>query len=206
MAAVEDAARRSQASARRPLVIAGLVVAAVALAVGAWVWTAGQQRQEVAVSMSEPPTCTGSQVVWRRLPGVGYPVPIMQVRESMDCQVRLRVVNRGRWSVQVKEVVLPFMGPHAGPGTRVAQLAGVRPVTDDESGGTDAVFPVNRQVAVGQTAVFPVHFTFRPNGCTGGTLWFEQMPQVTVSALGWTGTVSGDQVIAFQGTAASDCA
>lgn len=185
--------------------VAGLALAALALAVAGWMWVAALQREDVAVSMSVPPRCTGSEVEWRRV-GDGDRLPAMRLSESMDCRVRLRVSNHGRWPVRVADVVFPLMGRHAGGAFRVEQVAGIRPRVDASSGDTDAVFRVDRRLAAGERYEVPVSFTFRPGGCTArrALVWLQQMPQITVSAMGRAGTVSGQQVVAFRGTAASD--
>ena len=130
----------------------------------------------------------------------------MRLREAMDCRSLLRVSNQGRWPVRITDVVMPLMGPHAGAAFDVEEVNGVRPVPGITGGLAAAVFGVNRRLAPGERYAVPIHFTFRPGGCTasGALIWFEQMPQVRVSALGRTGTVSGRQVIALEGTTASD--
>jgi len=156
--------------------------------------------------MSVPPRCSGSEVVWRRV-GAGHRVPVMRLSESMDCRVRLRVSNLGRWPVRVSDVVLPLMGRRAGGAFEVERLGGRRPVVGRTSDGLDAVFGVDRALGAGERYEVPIRFTFRPGGCTANdaVTWLARMPQVTVSAIGRSGTVYGHQVVAFGGTAASDC-
>lgn len=174
------------------------------LAAAGWVWTSAEQRDDVAVSLSSSPRCPKTGLTWRRV-GVGYRVPAMRLQEPMDCLSLLRVSNHGRWPVRVTEVVMPLMGPHAGEPFDVEQVNGVRPVAGTTGGLAAAVFRVDRRLAAGERYAVPIHFTFRPGACTGrGALtWFEQMPQIRVSALGMTGTVSGHQIIAFEGTGPS---
>jgi len=190
----------------RRLVLLSIVgAAALMLGTAGWGWASAEQRDRVAVSLSSPPRCLTTELAWRRV-GVGHRIPAMRLQEPMDCLSLLRVSNQGRWPVRVTEVVMPLMGPHAGGAFDVEELNGTRAVPGITGGLAAAVFRVDRRLAPGERYAVPVHFTFRPGGCTapGALIWFQQMPQVRVSALGRAGTVSGHQVIAFEGTAASD--
>jgi len=189
----------------RRLILLSIVGLVLISAAAGWVWTSAEQRDHVGVSLSSPPRCAGTQVEWRRVSG-GRRIPAMRLHDPMACQSRLRVFNHGRWAVRITEVAMPLMGPQAGGAFDVEEVDRVRPVPRTMNGLATAVFQVDRRVAAGQRYVVPINFTFRPGGCTarGALIWFEQMPQVTVSALGMSGTVSGHQVIAFKGTADSD--
>jgi len=190
---------------RRSVLLSVVGAAALILATSGWGWASAEQRDHVAVSLSSPPRCTMTELAWRRV-GVAHRIPAMRLQEPMDCVSLLRVSNQGRWPVRITDVVMPLMGPHAGAAFDVGEVNGVRPVPGITGGLAAAVFGVDRRLAPGQRYAVPIHFTFRPGGCTArsAVIWFEQMPQVRVSALGRTGTVSGHQVIAFEGTAASD--
>jgi hypothetical protein len=190
---------------RRSILLSIVGPVVLILAATGWVWTSAEQRDNVAVSLSAPPKCTTTALAWRRV-GVGHRIPTMRLQEPMDCQALLRVTNHGRWPVRIIDVVMPLMGPHAGGAFDVEEVDGLRPVPGITRGLASAVFPLDRRLAPGDRYAVPIHFTFRPGGCTArrALIWVEQMPQITVSALGRTGTVSGHQVIAFQGTVASD--
>ena len=194
-----------RAGSRRRLTLLCIVGVVLMLAAAGWMWTSAEQRDDVGVSLSSPPRCAGTQVQWRRV-GVGHRIPAMRLQERMDCRAWLRVVNQGRWPVRITEVAMPLMGPQAGGAFDVEEVDGVRPIPRTMDFLATAVFRLDRRLAAGQRHAIPIHFTFRPGGCTakGALIWFEQMPQVTVSALGRSGTVSGHQVIAFKGTADSD--
>lgn len=192
-------------SRRRSVLLSIAGPLALILAAAGWVWTSAEQRDHVGVWLSSPPRCTTTELAWRRV-GAGGRTPVMRLQEPMDCHSLLRVSNQGRWPVRITEVVMPLMGPHAGGAFQVEELDGVRSVPGTMNGLATAVLRLDRRLAAGERYAVPVHFTFRPGGCTarGALIWFEQMPQIAVSALGRNGNVSGRQVIAFEGTAASD--
>lgn len=170
-----------------------------------WVAEAADQRDHIEVTWSRPVTCTGTEVVWRRL-DIGEPsrVRAVRLRRSMDCDLPVRLTNHGRHSVRVDKLRLPFMGPGGGAAVQVGKLDGRRPLP----GRIDGVFPMQRSLQPGNSYDFVINFSFRapPKGCTAeGVLWMRGFPQVTVTAMGRTGTRSSDRTIAFAGTRESNC-
>lgn len=170
-----------------------------------WVAEAAKLRDDVEVTWSRPVTCTGTEVVWRRL-DVGEPsgVRAMRLRRSMDCNLPVRLTNNGRRSVRIDKLRLPFMGPDGGAAVQVEKLEGRRPLP----GRIDGVFPMSRSLEPGASYDFVIDFSFRapPKGCTAeGVLWMRGFPQVTVTAMGRSGTRSSDRTIAFAGTRESNC-
>ena len=87
---------------------------------------------------------------------------------------------------------------------QVEKLEGRRPLPRR----IDGVFPMNRSLDPGDSYDFVIDFSFRPppKGCTAeGVLWMRGFPQVTVTAMGRSGTRSSERTIAFAGTRESSC-
>ena len=185
-----------------------LFLLAAVLAAGvfwSWVAEAAELRNDVEVTWSRPVTCTGTEVVWRRL-DAGEPSRLraMRLRRSMDCNLPVRLTNHGRRSVRIVKLRLPFMGPDGGAAVQVEELEGRRPLPSR----IDGVFPMKRSLEPGDSYDFVINFRFRPppKGCTAeGFLWIRGFPQVTVTAMGRSGTRSSDKTIAFAGTRESEC-
>jgi hypothetical protein len=186
-------------------VVATTTVVGVVASVG-WLILSADRIDQVLVR-SGVPTCTGTEVVFRR--GFGEErVPAIRMQQQMVCTLPVRVLNRGERPVGLERMVLPFMGPGGGTGARVEQLDGRAPLgpASADNGRIDAEFPLGSTLAAGERARFDVELTFRPEGCAspGSVMGIGGMPRVVVSALGRTGDVAGE-TLALVGTRDSSC-
>ncbi len=100
-------------------------------------------------------------------------------------------------------LTLPFMGAHTG-----AQLRAYGPGQGVATGGRDALFHLDRDVPAHASFVVSYQLRFWPGGCIGqGTSeTISELPQLTVSTLGRSGSKNGRAKMGERGTAVSELA
>lgn len=173
------------------------------LVVGILVWqvTASRLRGDVEAGLAQPIRCTGTTIQTRRPTPGERPIPMVVLAPGMRCEVRIRVTNHGFLPVRIQTASFYGLGRHAGPG---AILSGPREIPGTSP---DAVFAIDEVLSPGKSLEASYVLGFRPKGCDspGASEWQDDAPQVTISALWESGTISGTGTVAWRGTPASSC-
>jgi len=185
---------------------------AVTVAGVGWLGVATSRLGHVAVAwdnasgQGRPISCLGTTVTERRLGDPVGRVPVLRLQPGMDCALSIRLINRGSGTVHLDTVVLPYMGPEGGAEVQVANLADLPRATAQPEDGLHAAFELDRALPEGESHRFTIHFTYRDNGFSSGTIWVGNIPRLSVTALTVTNTVASPRTLAFQGTGrASGC-
>lgn len=170
------------------LVVAGLVV---------WQQTASRWRADVTAGYAATLRCAGTTV--HQTQGV----PFVTLRPGLRCILSLRVSNNGPHGVHIDTLTLPFMGADTG-----AQLRAHGPGQGVATGGRDALFHLDRDVSAHASFVVSYQLRFWPGGCIGqGTSQIiSELPRLTVSTLGRSGSRNGRAKLGERGTAVSELA
>lgn len=186
----------------RGLVVPLVLVLLVGTALFAWVILSAVERRNVDISWAGPVTCKGTEVRNQRLDG--HRVPVVPMRESMDCTLRVRVTSHAQWPVRLERVVLPYLGPSGRAAIRSLELAG-HPVRRKHA--VDAIFDVDHTLRPGATREIDIHMEFRPGGCNspGSVTTLNDLPTIRVSSLGRSGIQAAEEIFAVRGTTDSSC-
>lgn len=176
----------------RRTIVASVVVLAllVAAAVGAWWWTAGRTADDVQVSWTSGPKCTGTAVRDRQ------GMPAIEAVVGMRCTIEVEVRNDGDHSVRLDHAVAPFVGPRTG--AVVAADEEVTPEMYAVANGIDAAYPLDVELDAGERTSFAIVVRFRPQGCNdSGTVFFSSWPVITFETLHRTFERAAPETFAF---------
>jgi hypothetical protein len=113
----------------------------------------------------------------------------------MRCVITVEVTNGSGQTVHVVQAVAPVVGPRTGAVVTAENAEAA------ERGSTyelNALFPIDRDLAAGDSTSFEVVLVLHPRGCNdGGTLSSMSWPTVTVDVLGRSHDLHGDKDFAF---------
>ncbi len=187
-----------------------------AILLGGWALVSAHQRAQVVVWYDALPIDCGGEPAPIESLGDLEPsfLAILEASPGLDCGLRIQVENRGRLPATIAAVTLPWHGPATGASIRATSLApyGVLPLAttlgEPSLAASDAVFPLDVPLAVGEQVALRLGLEFSPDGCMspGALQWVEDAPTIDVSVVGLTGTRAPvGAVFAQRGTDASSC-
>lgn len=172
------------------IALAALVVT-VGAVVGGWVLWSARVADDVSVAWSpDSPACEGTEV--RR---AASRRPVIDAEEGMRCVVTVRVTNDSGSTVHLVHAVAPMVGPRTGA---VVTAENAETVDGDWAYDIDALLPLDRDLAAGESTTFEVVLVLRPRGCNAGvTMWSKNWPTVTIDVLRRSHDLRGDKHFAF---------
>jgi len=148
--------------------------------------TSSEADGEVSVVWSpDSPTCTGAKVAWPSEPDPSDPSesgPVIRARRGMHCSITVVITNTGAQVVHLDTMVAPFIGPRTGG----VVTADPPPPADTQSDGLDGVYPLDVDLAAGESATVTMGLGFQEAGCVAGTTRSQGWPSVSFQVLGRT--------------------
>jgi hypothetical protein len=125
----------------------------------------------------------------------GKPVVAVEARPAMHCTLQVQIINRGRLTVTLNKLVLPYLGPGTGTVVQAAPVNGIEPRTvPDDS--IDAEYRIGRSLPPGKTRTVTVAFVYHESGCmAAGAVGLDHWPRLEASVLGRTGVVNGTDTL-----------
>ncbi len=118
--------------------------------------------------------------------------PVIAAAPDMDCQLQFSIVNRGRWPVNIDEIVMPALGSEGREPIEATELSSNfgAGVGVERREGTAAAWPVDHEIEGGQQVEYQIRLVFRADGCGDPQGYVsDQFPSVTVSVWRMTRTV-----------------
>jgi hypothetical protein len=173
----------SARTARRPSrLVAVVAAAALLLAAVAWWVLAGRSAGGVLVSWT--PTCSGTEAGFAppASPGTDDPLAgayVVDVRPGFACEMRVEITNTSRWTAHLSAIEAPLMGPLGGGEIRAEPDPAPPALRPNGLEEVDATFPLDRDVAPGDSTTVTVRISWREAGCNGaGSLEIHGWPSV----------------------------
>lgn len=173
--------------------LVGIVVAAI--------WWTGLQATLSVTATTGVPRCRGTELTTVRT-DEGLRHTAIPMRDGFTCTVTVSVANDSDRTVTVERLLLPFGGPAARAGYEVRGLGGSFFPANDR---TDAVARPRSTLDPGEATLVEVSLRFRRQGCMSKGGWMATEPQIEVTALLASRTLSVSDFPAFLGTADSSC-
>jgi hypothetical protein len=175
----------------RSWIVAPAILAVTTAIVGGWLFWSARIAGDVNVAWSPgSPACEGTAVRH-----TGSQRPVIEAEAGMRCVITVKVTNGSGYPVHVANAVAPMVGPRTGA---VVTAENATPFQHGSAYDIDALLPLDRDLATGESTDFEVVLVLHPGGCNaGGTLWATDWPTVTVDVLGRSHELRGDKDFAF---------
>lgn len=177
----------------------GLVLVLV-LAAGGWVLSSGLSAGRVHTAWV--PTCQGTDVYRYTDSGqtdqdlVGEWV--IDSRPGFTCTVSITVTNNSPLTAHLTSIDGSFLGPRGGAEFMGATSSDL-PVLEPGSSAVDASYPIDQQLAGGDSVTIDLVITWREKGCnSAGLMTVRDWPGVRLDVLGMGHDVTADQAFIFQ--------
>ncbi|WP_243057315.1 hypothetical protein [Nocardioides sp. SR21] len=161
-----------------PMFCASLL-AATALALGGWLWMTTRAADGVEVTWRDgDPTCTGTTTRSDERFGT-----VVAATSQMRCRYTIEISNDSDRGIHLVEIEAPGVGPETGSVVTVDPTTSPAPVPADD--GLDAVYPLDQDLAPGESTSVDIVVVFHPEGCNdGGTFWMREWPVLNFETLG----------------------
>jgi hypothetical protein len=157
---------------RRRLVLLVAAVAAVALVTGAvtmWHRIATHRAEQVEITWTGIPKCTGADVVaYSRPLGPEWSGPLIKAQRGMRCIITVEVRNHSGGNVHLDHALLPLMGPRGGGVIKVDTTTDANLWSSSATDDIDVLRLLDSTLSPGETTTFDIPLVFRESGCTGG--------------------------------------
>ena len=149
---------------RRRLVLLVAAVAAVALVTGAvtmWHRIAAHRAEQVEITWTGIPKCTGADVVAYSRPfGPEWSGPLIKAERGMRCIITVEVRNHSGGNVHLDHALLPLMGPRGGGVIKVDTTTDPNLWSSSSTDDIDVLRLLDTTLSPGETTTFDIPLVF----------------------------------------------